>query len=95
MNIMDLAQALAPGCKVDTIGIRPGEKLHEVLISEDEARDTVELEDVFVIKPSHSFWDDDSWSQGKALPDGYRYGSDNNQQWLKEHDLKKLAAAWL
>ncbi len=53
MNIMDLAKAVAPGCSVETIGIRPGEKLHEVLISEDEVRQTLELDDMYVIKPAH------------------------------------------
>jgi UDP-N-acetylglucosamine 4,6-dehydratase len=91
MNIMDLAQTIAPECKIDTIGIRPGEKLHEVLISEDEARDTVELDDMYVIKPSHPFWDVTHWSTGKPLPEGFRYGSDNNPQWLRGKELQKMA----
>jgi len=92
MNVMDLAGAVAAGCKIETIGIRPGEKLHEVLISEDEARCTVELEDLFVIKPTHPFWAERRWNKGKPLPEGFRYGSDNNTQWLKEKDLQKLVA---
>ncbi len=91
MNIMELAKAIAPDCQIDTIGIRPGEKLHEVLVSEDEARSTVELDGFYVIKPAHPFWDETSWAQGKSLPDGYRYGSDNNTEWLKEPDLQRLA----
>ena len=92
MNLTDLAKAIAPDCKVDTIGIRAGEKLHEVLISEDEARSTVELDDMYVIKPTHSFWDEDRWSEGKPLPDGFRYGSDNNTQWLKGKELQRMAS---
>ena len=92
MNIMDLASAIAAGCKIETIGIRPGEKLHEVLISEDEARNTVEMKDLFVIKPTHPFWEELRWNKGKPLPEGFRYGSDNNTQWLKEKDLQKLVA---
>ena len=91
MNIMDLAAAIAADCRVETIGIRPGEKLHEVLISEDEARNTVELEDMFVIKPAHPFWEEHRWSEGKSLPDGFRYGSDNNTQWLKGKELQRMA----
>ncbi len=90
MNIMDLVEAVAPGCKTDTIGIRPGEKVHEVLVSEDEARHTVELPDMFVIKPDHPWWEGDGWKQGKSLPEGFRYTSDTNPQWLRIPDLQEL-----
>ena len=90
MNILDLVEAIAPGCKTDTIGIRAGEKVHEVLVSEDEARHTVELPDMFVIKPDHPWWSTDGWQQGKSLPDGFRYTSDTNPQWLRVPDLLEL-----
>ena len=90
MNIMDLVQAVAPGCKADTIGIRPGEKVHEVLVSEDEARHSVELEKMFVIKPDHPWWESDGWKQGKSLPEGFRYTSDTNPQWLGVPELLEL-----
>lgn len=90
MNIMDLAHALAPECEVDTIGIRPGEKLHEALISEDEARTTVDVKDMFVIQPSHPWWDDARWPEGVAVPEGFRYASDTNTEWLKVDDLRNL-----
>lgn len=88
MNIMDLARAIAPGCRVDEIGPRPGEKLHEVLISEDEARHTLELDDMFVVQPAHPWWSNDGWKEGRPLPDGYSYSSDNNTQWLKIDELR-------
>ncbi len=92
MNLMDLAQAVAPDCKVETIGIRPGEKLHEVLISEDEARNALEFSDKFVVmQPYHPLWVEEGWRGGQKLPDGFRYGSDNNPQWLKVTELRKLA----
>jgi UDP-N-acetylglucosamine 4,6-dehydratase len=91
MNIMDLAHAIAPGCPVEDIGIRPGEKLHEVLLSEDEARDSVELDDMFVVKPSHPWWKGDAWPNGKPLTDGYRYASDSNTEWLRVEQLKEFA----
>lgn len=91
MNIMDLAHAIAPGCVVEDIGIRPGEKLHEVLLSEDEARDAVELDDMYVVKPSHPWWNGDAWPNGKKLADGYRYASDSNTEWLHVDQLKAFA----
>jgi len=91
MNIMDLAKAVAPGCEVEDIGIRPGEKLHEVLLSEDEARDAVELDDMFVIRPAHPWWNSNAWSSGRQPADGYRYASDSNVQWLGVEELKMFA----
>lgn len=91
MNIMDLARAIAPGCAIDTIGIRAGEKLHESLISVDEARHSVELADRFVIKPEHAFWKTDAWETGKALAEGFAYASDTNDWWLKDKELEALA----
>ncbi len=61
MNIMDLVKAVAPDCQVENIGIRPGEKLHEILISEDEVRQALELDDMFVIKPAHPWWQVGNW----------------------------------
>ena len=91
MNIMDLAHAIAPGCEVEDIGIRPGEKLHEVLLGEDEARDTVELDDMFVVQPSHPWWNVDAWPGGQRPADAYRYASDSNTQWLSVDELKAFA----
>lgn len=78
MNIVDLAQAVAPECAIDEIGIRPGEKLHEVLISEDEARHTLELDDMYVIQPAHPWWTNHPWHEARPLPEGFRYASDTN-----------------
>ncbi len=90
MSIMDLVEAIAPGCEVEEIGIRPGEKLHEVLISEDEARSTLELDDIFVIQPVRPWWSVNNWPKGNPLPDGFRYTSDNNSQWLSVEDLREF-----
>ena len=75
MNLMDLVDAIAPGCEVALTGIRPGEKLHEVLIAPDEARHTLEFPDMFVILPLHSWWKADRWEEGKPLADGTAYSS--------------------
>lgn len=92
MNIMDLVKAVAPDCAVEEIGIRPGEKLHEVLIGEDEARQTVRAEDLFVIRPAHPWWSNTNWSEGEALSEGFRYASDTNDWWLSIDDINSLVA---
>lgn len=90
MNIMDLANAIAPDAEVEIIGIRPGEKVHEVLVSGDEARHTLELGDMFVIQPAHPWWEVGNWSDGKPLDDGFAYQSDTNDRWLEVEDLRKM-----
>jgi UDP-N-acetylglucosamine 4,6-dehydratase len=90
MRLADLAETLARNCEIEYIGIRPGEKLHEVLVSEDEARNSVELEDMFVIQPSHSWWKTENWMHGRALPDGFRYASETNTEWLTNEQLNDL-----
>lgn len=90
MKIMDLAQAMAPECDLKTIGIRPGEKLNEVLISEDEARHTVEMNDFYVVLPTHPWWQTDNWPEGRRLPEGFRYSSETNSRWLTEDELNDL-----
>jgi len=90
MRIMDLAKAVTPGCEIEFVGIRPGEKLHEVLISRDESRYALELEDMFVIQPVHPWWEPAKWGQGKPLPDGFEYASDKNDQWLTIEELRQM-----
>jgi UDP-N-acetylglucosamine 4,6-dehydratase/5-epimerase len=93
MKMTDLAKALAPDAQIRNIGIRPGEKLHEVLISEDEARTTVELEDMFVVQPPAALWFGYHWSEkGKPLPDSYHYASDNNTDWLTVAEIQAMVA---
>ena len=90
MNIMDLVKAIAPNCAVKEVGIRPGEKLHEVLISEDEARYAVETEEMYVIQPQHSWWLKDNWKNSRSVSDGHRYASDTNPQWLSAEQLAAM-----
>ncbi len=93
MKMFDLAKAVAPNSEIEIIGIRPGEKLHEVLISEDEARTTVEMEDMFVIQPAEAFWFGRDWEKsGSKLPDGFRYASNTNPQWLTLDQLRAMVA---
>lgn len=90
MNMMDLARVMAPQCEVDFIGIRPGEKLHEGMISSDEARQTVDLGDRYALLPAHPWWSEENWSNAARLPDGFEYASNTNDQWLKTEELQEM-----
>ena len=92
MNILDLADALAPGCEMEVTGIRAGEKLHEVLVSSDEARHALELAEMFVIQPAHPWWKVENWPDGKPPADGFTYTSANNPEWLTVGELRKMVA---
>src|SRR5882762_2659269 len=94
MKMIDLAECIAAGCTIETIGIRPGEKLHEALVSEDEARNAVEVEGMYVIQPAHPWWKSQNWMNGRALPDGFRYASDTNSVWLTHEQLQALIASY-
>lgn len=92
-RIFDLARVIAPEAQFNVIGIRPGEKLHEVLIHEDEARSTIELVDMFVVQPTGSLWFGHEWQvKGKPLSDGFRYGSDSNPDWLSVDQIRTIIA---
>ena len=94
MRLVDLAKAIAPDAEIDIIGIRPGEKLHEALISEDEARHSVELDDMYVVEPSGTLWFGHNWHEkGKSLPEGFSYTSDSNESWLSQDELNDMVAA--
>lgn len=89
-TILDLAEAIAPGCRFEIVGIRPGEKLHEVMIPEDDARHTVEFPDFYVIKPEFPWWNDANWSHGRPLPEGFRYSSDSNPWRLSVAEIRAV-----
>ncbi len=93
MNMVDLATAIAPEAKTRVVGIRPGEKLHEVLISEDEARTTVELDEMYVVQPAEVLWFGQEWKAvGKPVADGFRYASNNNNEWLDIPAIRSIIA---
>jgi UDP-N-acetylglucosamine 4,6-dehydratase len=89
VKIVDLAKALAPKCKIKIIGIRPGEKLHEVMVSEDDSRNTLEFKNWFIVKPSFPWWNMENHRGGKNVKEGFRYASNTNRDWLEGPGLKK------
>jgi len=91
MKVTDLAKAIAPDCDIKIVGIRPGEKLHEAMIMEDDARHTVEFDTYYVIQPEFPFWSSKYAEGGKELPDGFSYTSDLNSEWLTIEQLSNLA----
>jgi UDP-N-acetylglucosamine 4,6-dehydratase/5-epimerase len=93
-KIVDLARAIAPEAEFEVVGIRPGEKLHEVLINEDEARSTLEREEMYVVTPTVTLWQRNLRYDGSPLPDGFRYGSDTNSQRLSLEKLREIVAAF-
>ena len=94
MRIADLARAMAPDLPQKIVGIRPGEKLHEVMITEDDSRQTYELADRYVIEPAFTFWQHAPYERLNARPvaDGFRYASDGNDDWLDGERLRDLLA---
>lgn len=92
MKIVDLAESIAPGAKKKIIGIRPGEKIHEILMTCDESRHSKEFKNCFVIEPEYPFWDENNLNGGKKVANGFTYSSDNNSEWLTQKELKNIVA---
>jgi UDP-N-acetylglucosamine 4,6-dehydratase len=88
MTVVDLATAMAPEALVEIIGIRPGEKLHEILITDDESRHTIDAGEVYVVLPEHPWWTEHPrWVSGTSLADGFIYASNTNDEWLGPDEL--------
>ncbi|MFC1513029.1 polysaccharide biosynthesis protein [Thermodesulfobacteriota bacterium] len=90
MQIMDLAEAIAPKCKVKYVGIREGEKLHEALTGEDEGRNTYKYKDMYVIMPSYSWWQRKNYVDAVKMADGFVYTSDTNGEWMTVEQLRNI-----
>ena len=97
MRIVDLARAIGPECELEMVGIRPGEKLHEVMVPADESMSTLEFDDFFVIQPAFRFWDPVEHGRyadqtGRPVPLDFEYRSDTNDRWMSAEDLHKVIA---
>jgi UDP-N-acetylglucosamine 4,6-dehydratase len=95
MKVLDLAHAMAPGLPTKVIGIRPGEKLHEVMITEDDSRSTLRFDDRYIIEPSFNFWDRNAYLASGAQPieEDFRYASNSNDEWLDAEGLTEYLAS--
>ncbi len=90
MRVTDLADVAAPKAERHIIGIRPGEKINEILLTKEESRHTLEFHDYFVIEPEHPYWRKDKLEGGKPLPVGFTYTSDKNSSWLTKNQLTEM-----
>ncbi|RME97644.1 MAG: UDP-N-acetylglucosamine 4,6-dehydratase (inverting) [Chloroflexi bacterium] len=89
-KITDLADVIAPECKRESIGIRPGEKLHEILVSRDEARQALEFDDMYLIQPAHPWWKQETYPNAKPMAEGEKFSSDKNDWWLTPEEIAQL-----
>lgn len=90
MRITDLAKAIGPLCEIDEIGIRPGEKIHEILMTEEEATRALDYGDTFVIRPTFAWREEVQSGDGRQLPEGFQYSSDANDHWLNEAQVLQM-----
>ncbi len=93
MKVVELAKVVGPNCKIELVGIRPGEKLHEVLVSEDEARHAREQENMYVIMPENPAFSVKAWNGGQPA-EGFRYASDKNKWWMTPSEMNSLIEAY-
>lgn len=90
-KVTDLAKAMLPECTLKEVGIRPGEKLHEIMVTREDSLNTYEYDNHFIIYPQVSWWNESKVIPGgKRIEDGFMYSSDNNTEWYSVEDLKKL-----
>ncbi|HJW40254.1 MAG TPA: UDP-N-acetylglucosamine 4,6-dehydratase (inverting) [Rhizomicrobium sp.] len=91
MRVVDLAKVMAPNLPHKIVGIRPGEKLHEVMISEDDSRESLELKDRYLVKPAFPWWTTKAYdAKGTRVPENFRYSSDNNTDWVDGDRLAEM-----
>ena len=90
INVLNLAKAISPASEIEVVGLRPGEKLHEILITEDEGRNAVSYDGMYVIMPNYSWWEKGDFNTGRILPEGFIYASNTNDQQVRTDDVKKF-----
>lgn len=92
MKVTDLARAMAPDARIEVVGIRPGEKLHEEMISAHDSRATRDMGDYYVIQPEFEWWSRERLEGGDPVADGFSYSSDTNTRWLTVDELRAMVA---
>jgi UDP-N-acetylglucosamine 4,6-dehydratase len=90
MKVIDLAKAISPECDIEIIGIRPGEKLNEVLISRDESSSVVDIGSKYVIQPQHSSFRMPVYSAATSVVKDFEYRSDNNSEWVDTNQIEDM-----
>jgi FlaA1/EpsC-like NDP-sugar epimerase len=90
MRIVDLAETIAPNAKKRIIGVRPGEKLHEILLTKEETQHAKEFDKYFVIEPEFPFWNINNFKENKRLSDGFEYTSNTNDKWISKEQIKEI-----
>ena len=88
IRIMDMLDCIALSCEIEFIGIRSSEKLYEVLISRDELRHTCELDNTYIVQPVHLWWRQTNLGDGRSVPEGFQYTSDENDRCLSIEELR-------
>jgi len=89
-KITDLADAIAPNTRMKIVGVRPGEKIHEELMTAEESAHSKEHDLFFIIESEFPFWNKENHKSGESLPEGFRYASDTNKQWLTNDQVKEI-----
>ena len=90
-KITDLAQAMLPGCEMPEVGIREGEKLHEIMVTKEDSATTYEYDKHYIIYPHYNWWNNDKvLDGGKKVPAGFEYSSGNNKEWLSVEQIQEL-----
>lgn len=92
MRLVDIAACIAPRAPWKTVGIRSGEKLHEELVTREEAPRTKEFDAYYIVEPEHPFWNTDNHPDGRPVGEDFQYGSDTNAHWLKPEELRACLA---
>jgi len=95
MKLVDLVEVIAPGVQRRIIDIRPGEKLHEALISAEEAAYTIQFPDHFVITPEFPFWNKKDLQEEQTVPADFFYASHTNEWWLTKEEMHNLCKEFL
>lgn len=91
MRVTELADIIAPGSERKIIGIRPGEKLHEMLVSRDESRHTIEFDDMYIIQPLQNWWKQPAYEDTQAMTEGAKFSSETNTWWMSSEELRQIA----
>lgn len=90
MKMTQLAKVMAPECRLDVVGVRPGEKIHELLLTDDEVARTLNVGRYFVVKPLFPWWEKANWGRGKKLPKDFRYSSEMPSGQMDDAEMARL-----